>query len=102
MKYAVPLFTKPSRYLPLFMLRKHPFKKRVVGIRVIPRVMTDTVAYLHPYLNTETDPAPAYTFATVEGNVSGDKLSLNARMSEELAPYIAGKEFVFVGVETIE
>ena len=55
-----------------------------------------------PYLNTETDPAPAYTFASVEGNVSGDKLSLNARMSEELAPYIAGKEFVFVGVETIE
>lgn len=55
-----------------------------------------------PYLNTETDPAPAYTFASVEGRVSGDKLSLNARMSEELAPYIAGKEFVFVGVETIE
>ena len=55
-----------------------------------------------PYLNTETEPAPAYTFASVEGNVSGDKLSLNARMSEELAPYIAGKEFVFVGVETIE
>lgn len=55
-----------------------------------------------PYLNTETDPAPAYTFASVVGNVSGDKLSLNARMSEELAPYIAGKEFVFVGVETIE
>lgn len=55
-----------------------------------------------PYLNTETDPAPAYTFATVEGNVSGDKLSLNARMSEELAPYIAGKEFVFTGVESVE
>ncbi len=55
-----------------------------------------------PYLNTETDSAPAYTFASVEGNMSGDKLSLNARMSEELAPYIAGKEFVFVGVESVE
>lgn len=61
--------------------------------------MAENVA---PFINTETDPAPNYMFAVVEGRLSGETLVMSAKMSEELAPYLAGKEFLFEGVEVVE
>ena len=55
-----------------------------------------------PYMNTETEPAPQYMFAAVNGTVKSGKLSFNARMAEDLAPYVAGKEFAFNGYEMAE
>lgn len=55
-----------------------------------------------PYMNTETEPAPQYMFAAVNGIVEGSKLSFDAKMAEGLAPYVAGKEFVFNGEEIAE
>ncbi|MBR3941653.1 MAG: hypothetical protein IKJ71_05760 [Bacteroidaceae bacterium] len=55
-----------------------------------------------PYMNTETEPAPQYMFAAVNGVVNAGKLSFDARMAEDLAPYVAGKEFVFRGKEIAE
>lgn len=55
-----------------------------------------------PYMNTETEPAPQYMFASVNGTVNGSKLSFDAKMAEGLAPYVAGKEFVFNGEEITE
>lgn len=55
-----------------------------------------------PYMNTETEPAPQYMFAAVNGVVYAGKLSFDARMAEDLAPYVAGKEFVFRGEEIAE
>lgn len=55
-----------------------------------------------PYMNTETEPAPQYMFAAVNGTVEGSELCFNAKMAEELAPYVAGKEFVFNGEEIVE
>lgn len=61
--------------------------------------MAENVA---PFINTETEPAPNYMFAVVEGRLSGETLVMSAKMSEELAPYLAGKEFLFEGVEVVE
>lgn len=61
--------------------------------------MAENVA---PFINTETEPAPNYMFAVVEGRLSGETLVMSAKMSEELAPYLAGKEFLFDGVEVVE
>lgn len=61
--------------------------------------MAENVA---PFINTETEPAPNYMFAFVEGRLSGETLVMSAKMSEELAPYLAGKEFLFEGVEVVE
>lgn len=55
-----------------------------------------------PYMNTETEPAPQYMFASVNGTVEGSKLSFDAKMAEGLAPYVAGKKFVFSGYEIAE
>lgn len=55
-----------------------------------------------PYMNTETEPAPQYMFASVNGTVNGGKLSFDAKMADDLAPYVAGKEFVFNGEEIAE
>ena len=55
-----------------------------------------------PYMNTETEPAPQYMFAAVNGVVNAGKLSFDARMADDLAPYVAGKEFVFRGEEIAE
>ena len=55
-----------------------------------------------PYINTETEPAPAYMFAVAEGSVADGKLLFNAKMADGLAPYVAGKEFVFEGSEIVE
>ena len=55
-----------------------------------------------PYMNTETEPAPQYMFAAVNGVVNAGKLSFDARMADDLAPYVAGKEFIFNGYEIAE
>lgn len=55
-----------------------------------------------PYMNTETEPAPQYMFAAINGTVEGSKLSFDAKMAEGLAPYVAGKKFVFSGYEIAE
>ena len=55
-----------------------------------------------PYMNTETEPAPQYMFAAINGTVEGSKLVFDAKMAEGLAPYVAGKEFVFNGEEIAE
>ena len=55
-----------------------------------------------PYMNTETEPAPAYAFSVIEGSVDGGKLVFNARMADGLAAYLAGKEFVFEGNEIVK
>ena len=57
---------------------------------------------VEPYMNTETEPAPQYMFAAVNGVVNADKLSFDAKMADDLAPYVAGKEFVFNGYEIAE
>ncbi|MBE6293174.1 MAG: hypothetical protein IJA04_01705 [Bacteroidaceae bacterium] len=55
-----------------------------------------------PYVNTETEPSPAYTFATVQGTIDGSEgsLLLYARMADNLAGYLAGKVFEFEGVKS--
>ena len=55
-----------------------------------------------PYINTESEPATAYMFAVVEGDVKGGKLTFVARMADGLASYVAGKEFVFSGDGVVE
>lgn len=55
-----------------------------------------------PYMNTETEPAPQYMFAAINGTVEGSKLVFDAKMAEGLAPYLAGKKFVFSGYEIAE
>ena len=55
-----------------------------------------------PYINNEPEAVPAYMFATIEGNVTGEELSFVARMSDEIAGYVAGKEFVFEGIKITE
>lgn len=57
---------------------------------------------VEPYMNTETEPAPQYMFAAVNGAVNAGELSFDARMADDLAPYVAGKEFVFNGYEIAE
>lgn len=51
-----------------------------------------------PYLNKEKEPSPNYRFAVVEGTVVGDELLLSAKMSDDLVPSRAGKEFSFRGL----
>lgn len=55
-----------------------------------------------PYINTESEPATAYMFAVVEGDINGGRLTFTAKMADNLAPYVAGKEFVFSGEGVVE
>lgn len=55
-----------------------------------------------PYIGTKDTPSPAYMFATVEGSIKNNKLFFSAKMAEGLAPYLAGKDFVFEGEEVTE
>lgn len=52
-----------------------------------------------PYIFSEPEPAPAFTFAVAEGTIYGKSISMTAAMAENLASYLAGKEFVFNGIE---
>jgi hypothetical protein len=61
------------------------------------------VENIDPYLNKEAEPSAKYRFAVVSGTVVGDELLLSARMSDDLAPSRAGKEFSFRGIRgTVE
>ena len=55
-----------------------------------------------PYINTEPEPAESYMFASVNGSIVGDCISFDANMADDLAPYVAGKRFVFEGTETVK
>lgn len=74
-----------------------------IALKNIPCIAGDGVSFyaenVAPYINTETEPAPAYSFAVVDGKVNGTKLILNAHMADDLAAYVAGKVFIFEGVE---
>lgn len=77
-----------------------------ITLRDIPYVSDFGVSFMAenvaPYINTEKEPAPAYMFAVVEGDVKGGKLTFVARMADGLASYVAGKEFVFSGDGVVE
>lgn len=55
-----------------------------------------------PYINTEQEPAQAYAFASVAGEIEGNSLYLTAQMADNLAPYLAGKVFEYSGVKITE
>ena len=78
-----------------------------VTLKGIPYLMKDGAVMFEasdvvPYINAEPDPMPAYTFASVSGSIAGNFLTLNARMADDLAAYVAGKEFAFEGGETVK
>lgn len=77
-----------------------------ITLRDISCVADDGISFMAhdvvPYMNAETEPAPAYTFSVIEGNVDGGRLVFNARMADGLAAYLAGKEFVFEGNEIVQ
>ena len=51
-----------------------------------------------PYINKEPDPQPKYKFEVIYGTiVDGDKLVLVAKMADDLAFYVSGKDFLFTG-----
>lgn len=55
-----------------------------------------------PFINTDTVPNAEYKFATLHGTIAGNELLFNAKMADELAPYVAGMEFEFSGTEVAE
>lgn len=55
-----------------------------------------------PFINTDTVPNAEYKFATLHGTITGNELLFNAKMADELAFYVAGKEFEFSGTEVAE
>ncbi|MBO7301323.1 MAG: hypothetical protein J6U58_01280 [Bacteroidaceae bacterium] len=61
-------------------------------------VLNFYVENIDPYLNKEIEPSSKYRFAIVTGTIIGNELLLSARMSDDLAPSRAGKEFSFRGV----
>ena len=78
-----------------------------ITLKGIPYLMKDGAVMFEasdvvPYINAEPDPMPAYTFASVSGSIAGNFLTLNARMADDLATYVAGKEFAFEGGETVK
>ena len=51
-----------------------------------------------PYINKEPEPQPKYKFADIFGTIVDDnKLVLVAKMADDLAFYVSGKDFVFTG-----
>ena len=52
---------------------------------------------IDPYMNREVESQPEYRFATISGTVEGNELLLEARMSDDLKPSRAGKQFSFSG-----
>ena len=78
-----------------------------ITLKGIPYLMKDGAVVFEasdvvPYINAEPDPMPAYAFASVSGSIAGNSLTLNARMADGLAAYVAGKEFAFEGGETVK
>lgn len=78
-----------------------------ITLKEIPYTVNDGVVEfsatdIAPYMNTESEPAPAYMFATAGGCIAGDKLVFDAAMSDSLASYVAGRKFAFEGTEVVE
>lgn len=61
-------------------------------------VLSFYVENIDPYLNKEKEASPNYRFAIVSGTVVENELLLSAKMSDDLAPSRAGKEFSFRGI----
>ena len=57
---------------------------------------------IDPYMNTEQSPSAQYRFSQISGAIEGGSMVLSARMADNLAPYVAGKEFAFSGTEIVE
>ena len=60
-------------------------------------VLNFSATDIDPYMNREKEPQPEYRFAFIIGVVEDGKLVLKAKMSDELKPSRAGKEFSFSG-----
>lgn len=80
-----------------------------ITVKDIPFVVEEdgTIGFsendVDPYMNTETEPSSQYRFAVFSGSIdNGSVLHLSARMSDGLAPYLAGMSFVFEGGKIIE
>lgn len=75
-----------------------------ITLKGIPYTKSDSVFSFSannvaPYINTGAEPVATYTFDKVQGRIIGKSLTLSATMAENLAPYIAGMEFLFNGTE---
>ena len=55
-----------------------------------------------PFINSEAEPTAAYKFAAVSGVIENGTLNFTAQMAADLAPYVAGKVFVYEGTEVAE
>lgn len=78
-----------------------------ITLKEVPYLVIDGAVHFSaqdvaPYINAENEPAAAYMFASVGGRIEGGRLFLDAAMAEDLAAYVAGKEFTFEGEETAE
>lgn len=51
-----------------------------------------------PYINKEEKPQSKYKFEYISGTIMGNKLVLMAKMADDLAFYVSGKEFEFTGI----
>jgi hypothetical protein len=60
-------------------------------------VLSFAAVDIDPYMNREKEPQPEYRFAAISGAVEGGELVLEARMSDDLKPSRAGKQFSFKG-----
>ena len=60
-------------------------------------VLNFSATDIDPYMNREKEPQPEYRFAFIIGVIEDGKLVLKAKMSDELKPSRAGKEFSFSG-----
>ena len=75
-----------------------------ITLKEIPYLVNDgalnfSATNVAPCINAENEPVAAYTFASVNGVIEGDRLLLDAKMAEDLAAYVAGMEFTFEGTE---
>jgi hypothetical protein len=57
---------------------------------------------IDPYMNTEQSPSDKYRFSEIVGEIKGGSMVLSAKMADNLAPFVAGKEFAFSGTEVVE
>lgn len=55
-----------------------------------------------PFINSEAEPTEAYKFAAVSGVIESGTINFTAQMATDLAAYVAGKVFVYEGVEVAE
>lgn len=65
-------------------------------------VATFAATDIDPYMNTEQSPSDKYRFSQISGEIKGGSMVLSAKMADNLAPYVAGKEYAFSGTEVVE